>query len=287
MKEITMSSLTDSSTPLTRLYASVERTGILELPLFKLLFQELYFKYKAFLEDPFEKLAKKYPDLFKNGHIVDVGANIGYTSMVFAKALSPGFKVIAFEPEEKNFAQLKSVLKRYGLDSKAEAVQSAVGAENGKIDLWFNKAHHADHRILTKEFEQTLSGDSHTYSVPLYSIDSYLEKLEKESIEGLGGSPVSFVKIDVQGYELPVCHGMKKTLQANPNLSVAFEYAPLQMKELGFEGSELLAFFKSRDFNLYAVNRTAELELFDESNLEKYMRVTPYFDLLACRQKLL
>jgi len=60
--------------------------------------------------------------------------------------------------------------------------------------------------------------------------------------------PVCFIKIDVQGFELPVCEGMKSILEQNPAVSVLLEYDSAGMKALGFDPSHLLTFFARRGF---------------------------------------
>ena len=88
-------------------------------------------------------------------------------------------------------------------------MQLAVGAENGTVNLWINDRHHADHRVATEEFRSSHPG-SKEVSVSMVSIDSFLESRP---------GPVSFVKIDVQGYELAVCQGMQDTLRQNPDIT--------------------------------------------------------------------
>ena len=74
-------------------------------------------------------------------------------------------------------------------------------------------------------------------SAPLVSIDSFLESRP--------GS-VSFVKIDVQGYELAVCQGMQATLRQNPDISIVLEFMLAAMRELGFDPSHVIGFFIER-----------------------------------------
>jgi hypothetical protein len=70
---------------------------------------------------------------------------------------------------------------------------------------------------------------------------------------------VSFVKIDVQGYELPVCEGMSGILDRNPRACVALEYAPRQMAEQGFEPEALRRFFAARGYRIYLLARNRPL----------------------------
>ena len=73
-----------------KLYGYAERLGLMELPWFQGLFVRSYFLYKRFVEDSFFGLTKTYPEIFKNGHIIDVGSNIGYLSVTFAGQLATG-----------------------------------------------------------------------------------------------------------------------------------------------------------------------------------------------------
>jgi len=84
-------------------YALARKSGFLDTRLGESTLDHAYFAYKRFVEDPFAALATRHPELFRGGNILDVGANIGYTASVFARASSEGFQVYAFEPEEKNW----------------------------------------------------------------------------------------------------------------------------------------------------------------------------------------
>src|SRR5207249_239530 len=130
-------------------------------------FVRTYFAYQR-LGDPFAALTRRQPDLFRGGHVLDVGANIGYTASVFARALAPGFKVFAFEPERQNFERLVRTMRRRGLADRVEAVHAAVGASEGTVGLWRDVRHHAGHRITTDAFRAG-RGVAPSDTVPLLS----------------------------------------------------------------------------------------------------------------------
>jgi hypothetical protein len=97
---------------------------------------------------------------------------------------------------------------------------------------------------------------------------------------------VSFIKIDVQGYELAVCEGMSRTLQRFPELCIAFEYAPGGMRELGFEPSALLDFFRSAGYKLHILTRAATTLAEDNRAIDVAVERSGYVDLL-CSKKVL
>lgn len=261
------------------IYALFKKTGLLETAWFKKVFYWTYFFYKKHIEDPFFGLTQEYPELFKGGHILDVGANIGYTGTLFSQVITPGFQVYAFEPETKNIDSLREILNIYHLIGKVIPIQAAVGAEKGTIELWHNESHHADHRILTNTYKQSGVALQEVSRVDLLSIDDFVKN-------ELNNAVVKFIKIDVQGYELPVCLGMKKTLEANPDAVIVLEYMPSMITELGFIPEEILQFFQQRDYSMYVLNKRGKLLKADLSIIKQETKKRNYLDVVFTHQYL-
>lgn len=232
------------------------------------LFLSSYFAYKRHVEDPYAALIRSMPKLFRGGHILDVGANVGYCSVLFAGAADARQKVYGFEPEPFNFALLEQVLRRRGLDGRVVATRAAVGAANGTLRLWLNPRHHGDHRIAT----DALAGE--TMEVPVVAIDSFVER---ESIH-----PVRFIKIDVQGYEPAVCEGMARTLAANPECAVSLEYMPAALREQGYDPPKLVEWFESRGYVAHSMLHGGMLK----AGVPKSLQEDEWVDLLFTRMAL-
>ena len=64
---------------------------------------ELWFKYET------ERLREYLP---KGGVVVDVGANLGFTALLFARHVGPGGKIYAFEPSPPVYAKLLQVVEK-------------------------------------------------------------------------------------------------------------------------------------------------------------------------------
>ena len=135
-----MSSLTSKIA--LKLYELSVKSGFLKSSFGQKVFSWSYFQFKKYFEDPFAALIRKHPNLFMNGHILDIGANIGYTTYLFAKAVDKNFKVFAFEPELGNFTLLEKNIKSYNLTTKVIAEQFAVGRSEGVVHLEKNAFHH-------------------------------------------------------------------------------------------------------------------------------------------------
>ncbi len=203
---------------LLRAYALAERSGALNLGPVEWFFVKSYFAYKRFVEDVFAHLVRERPELFRGGHVIDAGANVGYTARVFARAVEAPYRVYAFEPEATNFRRLT----RFAKGDRIVPLHSALGEREGTIELWHNDAHPGDHRIATGETRGP------TVTVPITTVDAFARTLDH---------PIRFVKIDVQGYEPAVLRGMRDTLRGD--VVVALEYAPGHIRAQGFEPGEI------------------------------------------------
>lgn len=210
-------------------YERANRSGLLDTRLAESLFRRSYFTYKRLVEDPFAKLVKARPELFAGGDVLDVGANIGYTAQLFARAVRAPYRVHAFEPEERNFRWLTNTIDHAQLGDRVVAHKAAVGAHEGEIELWNNAANHSDHRIATTHLRDAVTGP--TQRVPITTIDAHVAS---------AGTPVSFIKIDVQGFEPAVLDGMRETVAHHPRLHVALELMPAALEELGFGVDEFV-----------------------------------------------
>src|SRR5258708_4586206 len=78
--------------------------------------------------------------------VLDIGANIGYYTLIAAKLVGPSGKVYAFEPDPTNFKILKKNVERNG-HSNVVLVNQAVADKNKKVRLYLNPANKGDHRI--------------------------------------------------------------------------------------------------------------------------------------------
>ena len=260
------------------MYKLANKSRFLETRAGKALFREAYFFYKKNFEDFYVTLLKKHPQLLRGGHIIDVGANIGYTTVLFADYVTPGFKIFAIEPHPANFEKLQENVARYGLEDRVVLIRAAVGEADGETDLWQNETSHADHRILTASLNDSLAENSfQTLKVPLITLDSL------SSEYSLAGS-VKFVKIDVQGYELPVLEGMKMLLQENSEMKVCLEYYPEMMREMGFQADKIFDFFVN--YFKYLVVRNGIKKLGNNKEIDKSHLERTYADILFSKQEI-
>jgi FkbM family methyltransferase len=147
--------------------------------------------------------------LTDNPMVLDIGANIGWYSCVASAASHGKAKVIAFEPEPSNFTLLARNLALNGF-YRVHAIQTALGSEDGRINLFLNQDNAGDHRIFD-------TGGRASLPVAIAKLDT---------IVGSDFTP-NLIKIDVQGAEPLVLEGGVETLRrAGGGAAVLLEFYP-------------------------------------------------------------
>jgi FkbM family methyltransferase len=122
------------------------------------------------------------PD-FSPATIMDVGANIGMASILFARKY-PSAKIIAIEPEPSNFAALVKNTLRY---TNIVPIQAALWKENGHVALGESEAHPKG------AFEIVEGGAERVRAITM-------ETLMRET----GISSIDLLKMDIEGAEREV-----------------------------------------------------------------------------------
>jgi FkbM family methyltransferase len=137
----------------------------------------------------------------------DIGANIGLFSVSYAKRY-PGSKVMAFEPMPLNYLILQENIALNHLRNIA-AHQIAIGNDNSKVTLRGKKEPGWGGSSLLRE---EIEGED-IFVVDVFSVD-HLCLTRKYPAP-------TFVKIDVEGFEMEVFKGMEQIIKAHhPRLFV-------------------------------------------------------------------
>src|SRR3990167_1916537 len=85
-------------------------------------------------------------EIQKGDVVLDIGANIGYYTLIFAKLVGENGKVFAFEPDPTNFDLLKQNVENNGYKNVV-LDRKSVSDKNGRLKLFLSEDNLADHRI--------------------------------------------------------------------------------------------------------------------------------------------
>jgi FkbM family methyltransferase len=156
--------------------------------------------------------------LLNPGDVVyDIGANIGWYSLLAAKRVGPAGKVVAFEPSPVNVAHISENAAGNGFrnvmtipmavtDQNGWATFLQKGSLEGRLDRDDTAAQAARRAARKHRYGSTAL-------VPVVALDTWIAET--------GYQPPDVLKIDVEGAEVGVLRGMTHTLQsAKPKLII-------------------------------------------------------------------
>lgn len=157
--------------------------------------------------------------LIRDGDVVfDVGGNIGYMALYFARLVGTRGKCFTFEPASSNLPYIRVNIGR-ATYKNVVLFEIAVGAENGVTSFWSEDLTGQNGSIIPGYSAVQTTAKSHgvraqtlEVAVEVVTLDSFVQRM---------GVVPNFVKIDVEGAESLVLRGMENILTgARPRIMI-------------------------------------------------------------------
>jgi FkbM family methyltransferase len=143
-------------------------------------------------------------DLVQEGGVAyDVGANIGYISLLLARKLGPGGRVFAFEALPANLERLETNLRLNNLVTQVEVVPVAVVDREGTVNFWVGPSG----GMGKAEGSEGRKGVDYKSAIQVKGISL------DEFVFRDGRRPPQVVKMDIEGGEVMALPGMRRLLQ--------------------------------------------------------------------------
>ncbi len=171
--------------------------------------------------------------------ILDVGANIGWYSLLISRFENPDISIHSFEPDPDNYACLVHNLelnKAHNVHAHVMGVSDVTGT---KTLFLYKKSNTGRHSML-----EINSGDS--IDVQTVSLDDFLVD------QSIKPGSVKFLKIDIEGFEYFAFQGGRSLLAKVPY--VIAEFSPGYMRKGGVEPAKLLNLLRSHDYRPYSID---------------------------------
>jgi len=187
--------------------------------------------------------------------VVDVGANIGYYTVLLASLVGPSGRVIACEPDPGNAALLRRSVAENGF-SHVAVVEAAVTGSEGHATLYQDNAWHGVHSLA---HQNTVNPGDGRVEVTTVTLDGLI---------GDAGAGIDFVKMDAQGAESDILRGARQLLgQAHARLLI--EVWPFGIRGLGGTVSALVETLASSGFSAWTMEQSHELAAIDARVIEE------------------
>lgn len=186
-------------------------------------------------EEHFSIIASKL--LPKKGIVLDCGANFGYNSVVMGKLLenSTDAKLICFEPQRKICQQLQLNLDRNNIVNYQIYCNCLAEKSNNLVQL----------NPVNYDLSWVNIGDT--------SVGSGGEESATIAIDDLNLLDVSFMKIDVQGYELFVIRGALNTIKRCKPI-IFIELESHQLIKFGLTKEHVISLLKEIGYHIYNID---------------------------------
>ena len=183
--------------------------------------------------------------------VFDVGANVGYFSMLFSRLVGKDGKVYAFEPASFPFRLLEQNRHINKLDW-LEIYNLCLGEENCDIEI------NAGEPGL--EVYNSLAPIVHS------SADTCL--FEKETVKMIRGdeliaekqiSHIDLMKIDVEGAELLVLKGLGDSFKSRVIDTVVVELTQEMSRQFGYSVKDVISYLENFGYDWYRLERFGKI----------------------------
>ena len=139
-----------------------------------------------------------------NGDVINVGANVGFYTVFFARCFPEIRRVIAVEPNPEAFQLLKSNVVSNGVDDRVECIQACIGDVPGQVEFAY---------VPGKSEYSSIGEISHA------SVSGYTQEHVTVNVIRLADIPVDrdlepeLIFIDTEGAELLVVRGAEEVIK--------------------------------------------------------------------------
>ena len=192
-----------------------------------------------------ERLTRHFVRLLNPGDcVIDIGANVGYYTMVAAKLVGTTGCVHAFEASPQVFSWLRTNAE-LNPHANIHLHNQAVTDRCGDVTFYTATAARTGYSSMRDLGDGTRSKES----VPGVTIDSMLEEIPSTRL----------VKIDVEGAELLVLSGMRGLIERDRPY-VILEIDDTFLRELGADADQQCDFLRDAGYELFRIAERGDLQ---------------------------
>lgn len=162
---------------------------------------------------------------------VDVGANIGYFTIIAASLVGEQGQVYAFEPDPENYRVLQKNCAHNLSQPNVHAVRGGLSSRDCAAQLYLSEDNLGDHQVYSN------GGVREQLDITLYQGADYLRRRrEHDHCE-----TIDLIKVDTQGSEYDVMLGLMPLLQEmSVPPTILIELTPFSLRQAGSSGRDLI-----------------------------------------------
>jgi len=187
-----------------------------------------------------------FSEIIKPGMVVvDVGAHVGYFTLLAANKVGPTGKIYAFEPDQNNHALLLKNIEMNGYDNVV-ATQMAVSNRKGTSVLYLTALDSGRHSMYHHGLPERGS-----IAIETTTLDSFFSSE--------GSDRADLIKVDVEGAEVSVLDGMTSLIEEWADLKLIIEFNPALLQGSGGTPLTFLEKLVSQNWEIQIIEETIGL----------------------------
>jgi FkbM family methyltransferase len=191
-----------------------------------------------------ETVANIRQALFEGATMLDIGAHVGYYTLIGARTVGARGRVIAFEPHPRNH---ETLLYNTRANNNVTIQNIALAEEEGTAQLHdylmmsASGSLHYDEALRDVQQAQMNESDfaprgrdfqPRIYEVRTAPVDDVLASLDVQNVD--------VIKMDIEGAEMGALRGMRATIVRSPRITLIMEYNPLGLQAFGNDPQDAL-----------------------------------------------
>lgn len=174
--------------------------------------------------------------------IIDIGANLGYYTVLASRLVGEQGLVLAFEPEPNFFKLLSKNINRNDIKN-VNHYEMAIAEKKGISELHLSDENKGHNSLIYSEELKT------SVNVKTTTLDDFLNSQIIKKVD--------IIKMDIEGAEILAIEGMKNTLIKHTPL-LFLEFSPHLIAKLNRNPIDFLSVLREIGYSVYHINKVRQ-----------------------------
>lgn len=216
------------------------------------------------------KQTQLFLDIISPGNVVlDIGANVGYYTILSSSKVGNKGRVFAFEPNPETFKLLSENVK-LNQCSNVTLEKKAISNVVGRVYLDCQRFNKGDSSISHYKSDKTLTTESIT-------LDCFVKTYPQVFVD--------VIKMDIEGSEIMVLNAARTAFNRWKSCKLFIEYNPSSLSRYGGSEKELISLIQNHGFKITKIidETRGKILPYSKINLNKVMSHCTYCNLYCLK----